>query len=101
MLCWLLWLLEMNPALSQSYYSRHYQTENGLSNNSITCRLQDKRDSSWFGTKEGLNRFDGYQFKLFHLDDDYERTLTRDLIFSLIVDQQGAMWVGSERIVPL
>jgi signal transduction histidine kinase/ligand-binding sensor domain-containing protein len=97
MLCWLLWLLDMNPALSQSYYFRHYQTENGLSNNSITCSIQDKKGFLWFGTKEGLNRFDGYQFKLFHLDDDYERTLTRDLIFSLIVDQQGTMWVGSQK----
>ncbi|RZS74572.1 ligand-binding sensor domain-containing protein [Pseudobacter ginsenosidimutans] len=97
MLLWLLWLFDMKPAISQDYYFRHYQTENGLSNNSITCSIQDKNGFLWFGTKEGLNRFDGYQFKLFHLDDDHERTLTRDLIFSLFTDQQGTMWVGSQK----
>lgn len=96
-LIWLLCLLDMKPAISQSYYFRHYQTENGLSNNSVTCSIQDKKGFLWFGTKEGLNRFDGYQFKLFHLDDDYERTLTRDLIFNLSLDPNGNMWVGSQK----
>lgn len=93
----LLLLLAVCKAHTQSWYFRHYQTENGLSNNSITCTIQDKKGFLWFGTKEGLNRFDGYQFRLFHLDADYERTLSRDLISGLFIDQQGTLWVGSQK----
>ena len=94
--CMLFLLLAVSSAKAQSYYSRHYQTENGLSNNSVTCSLQDSKGFLWFGTKEGLNRFDGYQFRLFHLGED-QGTPARDLIFSLFLDPAGVMWVGAEK----
>ena len=55
-----------NLATTQELYFKHYQVENGLSHNSVITMLQDKRGFLWFGTKDGLNRFDGYNFKLFH-----------------------------------
>ena len=50
---------------AQPYYFRHFQVENGLSNSTVFCTTQDKNGFLWFGTKDGLNRFDGYHFKLF------------------------------------
>lgn len=85
------------PALAQYYYFRHYEVEDGLSNNTVICSIQDKDGFLWFGTKEGLNRFDGYQFKVFNLDENYERSLTKDLINSLYVDNQGTMWIGAQK----
>jgi len=41
---------------AQPYYFRHYQVENGLSNNTVNCCTQDKNGFLWFGTKEGLNQ---------------------------------------------
>lgn len=84
-----------NKADAQSYYFRHYQVENGLSNNTVFCSIQDKNGFLWFGTKEGLNRFDGYRFKLFRLDDEGEK-LKRDVIYCLCNDGQGALWVGTQ-----
>src|SRR5882757_6177576 len=84
-------------ATAQPYYFRHYQVEDGLSNNTVICSIQDKDGFLWFGTKEGLNRFDGYHFKAFNLDDDYERSLTKDLIYSLFIDKQGTMWIGAQK----
>jgi len=74
-----------NRANAQPYYFRHYQVENGLSNSTVYCSIQDKNGLMWFGTKEGLNRFDGYHFKLFTTAAD-DRSLYPDFIFSLFVD---------------
>jgi len=91
-------LFTVNPQLlSQPYYFRHYQVENGLSNNTVFCSIQDKQGFLWFGTKEGLNRYDGYQFKHFKLDKENERTLTPDLIFCLYNDVHDTLWVGGEK----
>ncbi|MBC7830266.1 MAG: histidine kinase [Chitinophagaceae bacterium] len=82
---------------AQQHYFRHYQVENGLSNNTVFCNMQDKNGFMWFGTKDGLNRFDGYRFKTFHISNNDESSLTRDLISSLAIDKEGILWVGSQK----
>jgi ligand-binding sensor domain-containing protein len=44
--------------------------EQGLSQMSVNAVLQDKQGSMWFGTQDGLNRYDGYQFKIYRSDRD-------------------------------
>jgi signal transduction histidine kinase/ligand-binding sensor domain-containing protein len=83
--------------MSQPYYFRHYQVENGLSNNTVFCSAQDKNGFLWFGTKEGVNRFDGYHFKLFRLGKDDERTFSQELVYFLYSDKQGTLWVGAQK----
>ncbi len=85
-----------NTATAQPYYFRHYQVENGLSNNTVNCCIQDKNGFVWFGTKEGLNRFDGYRFKLFNTAEN-ERSLYPDNIFALFSDNNGVLWVGCQK----
>ena len=81
---------------SQSYFFRHYQVENGLSNNSIYCSTQDDKGFLWFGTKDGLNRFDGYHFKLFNIQEQ-DRTFKPDAITFLFNDEKNVLWVGSQK----
>lgn len=82
---------------SQStYYFRHYQVENGLSNNAVICSLQDKKGFLWFGTKDGLNRFDGYSFKIFRNDPDDSVSIGSNFIHCLYEDRNGILWVGTE-----
>ncbi|MCH5599068.1 hypothetical protein MKP09_14710 [Niabella ginsengisoli] len=50
---------------AQPFYFRHYEVENGLSNNSVITAAQDKYGFMWFGTSDGLNRFDGNTFKVY------------------------------------
>lgn len=83
-------------AMAQPYYFRHYQVENGLSNNTVFCSMQDKNGFMWFGTKEGLNRFDGYRFKLFKLGNADEGNLKKDFIYCLFTDKQGTLWTGTQ-----
>lgn len=58
-----------------NYLFRHYQVENGLSDNMATCCVQDRKGYIWIGTRDGLNRFDGYTFKVFRNDPDETETL--------------------------
>jgi signal transduction histidine kinase/ligand-binding sensor domain-containing protein len=86
----------MGTAYGQSYYFRHYQVENGLSNNTVYCSIQDKKGFLWFGTKEGLNRFDGYRFKLFNSATGNDNRLRKDFVFCLFVDPNDNLWVGTQ-----
>ncbi|SEA80854.1 ligand-binding sensor domain-containing protein [Pedobacter hartonius] len=82
---------------SQPYYFKSFQVENGLSNNSVICSLQDSRGFMWFGTKDGLNRFNGYQFKIFKNVQGDSRSLGGNFIHALHEDDSGKLWVGTDR----
>jgi signal transduction histidine kinase/ligand-binding sensor domain-containing protein len=81
---------------AQSYFFRHYQVENGLSNNTVFCSTQDKDGFMWFGTKDGLNRFDGYHFKHFNISND-GHSMAPDMISSMAIDKQNTLWVGCQK----
>jgi len=93
----ILLLLIALDCTAQQYYFRHYKVENGLSNNSIICSIQDRKGFMWFGTKDGLNRYDGYVFKIFRNIPDDPKTLGNNFILSLQEDRQGVLWVGTYR----
>jgi ligand-binding sensor domain-containing protein len=95
-LAFLLLLLSCTVA-GQSWYFRHYQVENGLSNNAVICCIQDKKGFLWLGTKDGLDRFDGYSFKVFRNDPDDSASIGSNFIRSLHIDANDVLWVGTER----
>jgi signal transduction histidine kinase/ligand-binding sensor domain-containing protein/DNA-binding response OmpR family regulator len=80
---------------AKQYAFRHYSNTDGLSNNTILCMLQDNMGFLWFGTKDGLNRFDGYQFKYFQNNPDDSSSLINNMITALCQDSEGLIWVGT------
>lgn len=86
----------VQPVKSQSYFFKHYQVENGLSNNAIYCSTQDKNGFMWFGSRDGLNRFDGYHFKTYKTPDK-KNSLNPDLIYCITPDKKGKLWLGSSK----
>lgn len=84
-----------HPVFAQSYNFRHYQVESGLSYNSVICSVQDRHGFMWFGTKNGLNRFDGYSFKIYRNDPEQPNSLGHNFIHSLLEDENGHLWVGT------
>ncbi len=70
--------------------------EDGLSQSAVTCILQDKKGFMWFGTQDGLNRFDGYNFKVFKNDSHDSTTLTDNFIFSLYEDTSGNFFIETQ-----
>ena len=73
----------------------HLTSEVGLSQNDVNCILQDQQGFLWFGTHDGLNRYDGYNFKVFQFDPNDLQSISSNLIFTLSEDQQGNLWVGT------
>lgn len=79
----------------QDFYFRPYKVENGLSHNTVLSSLQDDRGFLWFGTKDGLNRFDGYIFKVFRYDSQSPKGLGSNFVESLHM-YNGSLWVGTD-----
>jgi ligand-binding sensor domain-containing protein/signal transduction histidine kinase/DNA-binding response OmpR family regulator len=79
----------------QPLYFRHYQVENGLSHNTVFCSAQDSKGFMWFGTKDGLNRFDGYNFKIYRNKAGDPKSLGSNIINNLLVDRDGILWIST------
>lgn len=69
--------------------------EDGLSQNSIHAIAQDRLGFLWFGTEDGLNRYDGYEFKAYKIDPDDPYSITENWIHCLFVDSRGELWIGT------
>lgn len=83
------------PAYGNNNYSfKHYNINNGLSQNTVHCILQDKTGFMWFGTKDGLNRFDGTSFKVFKFSP--EGALKNNVFHHMLEDKNGNIWVATE-----
>jgi len=75
---------------------RYLSIDDGLANNTTTCIFRDKQGFMWFGTYDGLNRYDGYVFKKYnHIIGD-STSLAGNLIKSIAQDSQGNHWIAAE-----
>jgi ligand-binding sensor domain-containing protein len=70
-------------------------TEEGLSQGYIGAILQDRRGFLWFGTRDGLNRYDGYHFKVFRTNPFDSTTISGNWVSALCEDHLGNLWVGT------
>lgn len=93
------YILHTNAFGQQSttqFYFNHLKVEDGLTQSTVWCILQDKTGFIWLGTKDGLNRFDGYKFKTFRYDPQKpETSLGNNFVRTLYEDQNGKIWVGT------
>lgn len=79
----------------RSFRFKHWGVEDGLSQSTITQITQDKDGFIWLGTQDGLNRFDGYSFKIYRNKENNEGSLSNNYIMSLACDSAGYVWVGT------
>lgn len=68
----------------------------GLSQSSVFAITQDKKGFMWFGTAEGLNKYDGFAFTIYKPDKNDENAISDNWIKCLFVDMSGQLWIGTE-----
>ena len=92
------WLLVLVPLVSTANNFSpitRIGIEKGLSNNSVRCILQDRQGFIWIGTYDGLNRYDGSEFKVFRNRPDDSTSLPHNYIYSIHEDGRQQFWVGT------
>lgn len=84
-------------ALAQSSRYRFSQLDisNGLSHNQVNCIFKDSEGFMWFGTASGLNRFDGYTFKVFKHDSGDKNSVTDDFIARIFEGPDKKLWIST------
>ena len=78
---------------------RRLPSDSGLSQTRVSEIVQDDDGFIWFGTQNGLNRFDGYKCKVFRHDPNDPGSLSGVYIYSLFKDRSGFIWVGSDQFL--
>lgn len=87
------------PLISHAQISdvrfRHISNEQGLSNSTINCIFQDSRGFIWFGTRDGLNRYDGVKFNIYRVDAKSPGSISDNFIRCMYEDVRHKLWVGT------
>ena len=86
-------LLTCNSKAQLYFKTKNLSTENGLSDNRVTCFYKDKKGFMWIGTRNGLNRYDGHSFKLFR--PAAGNSISNEIINDIAEDSKGRIWVAT------
>ena len=93
--CILLLTILNSVSHAEHFRFSHITIENGLSQSSVYCMMQDSKGFLWFGTRDGLNRYDGYEFKVFRTDPENENSLSNNWIWDIFEDKERNIWVAT------
>ncbi|MCJ8270184.1 MAG: hypothetical protein MJK04_12370, partial [Psychrosphaera sp.] len=85
--CWQSWAA--TPVLRFDQFS----LKEGLSQASVLDILQDRQGFMWFATQDGLNRFDGYDFKVYRRDLSDPQSLSENYVNNIFQDSSGYLWL--------
>ncbi|MEO8672175.1 MAG: two-component regulator propeller domain-containing protein [Tahibacter sp.] len=83
------------PGIDNVHF-RAYGTAQGMSQATTRVITQDRNGFIWIGSQDGLNRFDGYGFRVYKSDRDDPWSLSQNHVWSLAADPDGSLWVGTQ-----
>ncbi|QIP15522.1 response regulator [Spirosoma aureum] len=103
--CYLLWLcifycirlLPLAICQPDGQTFSHISVEEGLSQSSVYAITQDTKGFMWFGTRDGLNRYDSRHMVVYQNQSGNKNSLASNTINSLLMDRQGRLWVGTTK----
>lgn len=79
----------------QEYLFKQIRIEDGLSQSSVFSIIHDRKGYLWFGTANGLNRYNGYEFKVFINDPSDSNSISDNGIITMLEDNDGYIWIGT------
>lgn len=85
-----------NAAEKKNMHFYQLSSKQGLSHSTVISITQDKHDIMWFATFDGLNRFDGYSFRVYRNERKNEHSLMHDVLRTLFIDSEGVLWIGNK-----
>jgi PAS domain S-box-containing protein len=88
--------MSINTSSGQGIQFDHYAVKDGISQSVIFCIIQDSEGYLWFGTQDGLNKFDGYSFENFLFNPSDTTTISNSWIFDITEDDNGLLWIGTK-----
>jgi ligand-binding sensor domain-containing protein len=82
---------------AQPLYSRfgHLTVEDGLSSNRTRCIYRDSKDYLWIGTEEGLDKYNSYEIKKYHFNENHPGSISNNNILCIYEDQGKNIWFGT------
>ncbi len=87
--------LPVSAHYEQNLKFDHLSLKEGLSQSTVYSILQDSKGFMWFGTQDGLNKYDGYQFTVYRHDSQDANSLSHNEVFAIYEDSQGTLWFGT------
>ncbi|HGY55324.1 MAG TPA: hypothetical protein ENK44_06475 [Caldithrix abyssi] len=90
-----LWFPSLSFSIEYELRFKHLTIDQGLSGNKVNTIYQDTQGFIWIGTNEGLNRYDGYEFKIYDKGVNDPKKLSDDFIQYILEDSQGRLWIGT------
>lgn len=75
---------------------KHFSSKDGLSQSSVVAILQDSKGYLWFGTRDGLNKYDGDKFVTYRYNSEDSKSLSHSWITSIYEDYYGNLWIGTK-----
>ena len=83
-------------SIAQDLKFKHLGSDQGLSQVSVQSIIQDSDGFMWFATQDGLNRYDGFHFKVFKNNPIDKNSISSNVIYSLFEDEDGLIYVGTK-----
>jgi ligand-binding sensor domain-containing protein/signal transduction histidine kinase len=80
---------------TEEYIFKQFTDADGLSQSTIFAMMQDQLGYLWLGTIDGLNRYDGYEFKVYVNESEDSTSISDNFISALYEDDEGYIWVGT------
>jgi len=80
---------------AQELQFNQISTNQGLSQGTVNCIIKDSQGFIWIGTNDGLNKYDGYEFKIYRHAFQDSTTLSSNKIYDLVEDNQGNLWIAT------
>ncbi|MBO4454577.1 MAG: response regulator [Paludibacteraceae bacterium] len=90
--CVLVWVGVLTASAHDHYTIQHYSIKDGMSQNTVMAILQDRQGFMWFGTWDGLNRFDGYRFEIFKAMDKGVEAHVNNRVDVIYEDEAEQLW---------